>query len=79
MIPRAYCVVADTINSGKREKSPSDRRYPLESTPLWHQTLQSQRAEGVQLVSFEEADAETALHAIAAEELPPAIDVFLCL
>ncbi|MBA2679870.1 MAG: hypothetical protein H0U76_15920 [Ktedonobacteraceae bacterium] len=51
----------------------------MESTPLWHQTLQSQRAEGVQLVSFEEADAETALHAIAAEELPPAIDVFLCL
>ncbi len=33
--------------------------------------------EGMQLVSFEEADAETALHAIVAGELPLTIAAFL--
>ncbi len=49
----------------------------MDSNPPWQQPLQAYRAEGVQLVSLEEADAETRLHAIAAEELPLAIAAFL--
>ncbi|MEO6889649.1 MAG: SMI1/KNR4 family protein [Ktedonobacteraceae bacterium] len=49
----------------------------MDSNTFWHQTLQSHRAEGVQLVSLGEANAETALHAVTAEELPSAIAAFL--
>jgi SMI1-KNR4 cell-wall len=49
----------------------------LDSNTLWQQTLQAYRAEKVQLISFEEADAETILHTMMGGDFPPSMGTFL--